>query len=664
MAKLIRTTEGQVRRESPGRHSPRNSPKGSQLAPKKSKAGVALGKAKFLKVRADGLTIKDTMREIGYSDRTYANWRDSDPEFRQATDRLTARINGQRLRDQQVVPDFPEFAEKYLGLKLHRHQLQWFDLLEGRDPRDLHPSQVWLPGRDTHIIVNTPPEHAKTTTITVAYTTWRIVKNPDELITIVSKTREMAGDFLSAIKEYLTNPIYAELQDTFGPESGYEKACTEWSAYRIRFGPKMRTQVAKDPTVQAVGVAGQIYGKRATLVILDDCIDTTNYQQVDDQFNWISRMVGTRVGAKGKILVIGTRVAPIDLYKELRNPDRYAPGVKPAWTYFAQPAVEDFAEDPKDWVTLWPRSNQPQVGDDSEPDEDGTYEMWSGQRLKDRRDVVGEHTWLQGYQQQDLQEVAIFPRADVEGCINRSRKSGIPTPSIPQQLAGNPTLDDLHVIAGLDPASTGKTAAVVYGVRLGVPPNGKGTHGRRYVLNVHNQANMTPGQVRRLMIDWTRTYRIKEWRIESVLLSNWITQDTEIVTELANEGCIIAPHQTSGRNKWDPLAGVMGMAGLFSNWSEDRNLIELPSIQYNENVRALVDQLITFFPETKAATDCLMALWFAEIRARDLIRTHQGSEDDTHVKTWWDSEHHERTRRSVHLSMDGQVELTDNWWDY
>jgi hypothetical protein len=610
-----------------------------------------LAQEKFLKLRGDGATVEEACRRIGYAASTYEKWRDRYPEFKAAADRVTGRLRRDRAEGRREVPDFPEFCKEYLGWELHWHQLQWFDLLEGRDPRDLHEAQIYNPGRMTHLIVNTPPEHAKTSTVTIAWTLWKIVKDPEQLITIVSKNREMAGDFLSGIKEFLTNPTYAKLQDDFGPEEGYEKACTEWSQYRIRFGPKMRKQLAKDPTVQAVGMRGQIYGKRATVFILDDCIDTENYLEVDKQFNWITRMVSTRAGATGKVLVIGSRVAQVDLYKELRNPDRYAPGVKPAWTYFAQPAVLEFAEDPKDWVTVWPRSNMPQVGDETPAFDDGTFVMWDGPRLSDRRDVVGEAAWIQGYQQGDLEDSAIFPRELIKAAVNKNRRNGPLQTSMAEAALGRPTMDDLYVIGGMDPASTGYTAFTVYGIHL--------KERKRYLLDVVNQSRMTPGQVRAVIIPFTKLYKIKEWRVEAVLLSNWIMQDTEIVTDLANEGCILAPHQTSGKNKWDPIAGVMGMAGLFA---KDNAQIELPNPKHSEAIRQFIEQAATFFPETKAPTDILMSWWFAEIRARDLIRAYRGEENTGHVPTWWDSGLHDQAKQSMHLSVDSQVDLVDSWW--
>lgn len=38
----------------------------------------------------------------------------------------------------------------------------------------MHPSMTYEAGEPDLVIVNTPPEHAKTTTITINYVAWRI----------------------------------------------------------------------------------------------------------------------------------------------------------------------------------------------------------------------------------------------------------------------------------------------------------------------------------------------------------------------------------------------------------------------------------------------------------------------------------------------------------
>jgi hypothetical protein len=48
-------------------------------------------------------------------------------------------------------------------------------------------------------------------------------------------------------------------------------------------------------------------------------------------------------------------------------------------------------------------------------------------------------------------------------------------------------------------------------------------------------------------------------------------------------------------------------------------LIELPSSDRQPGVKALVEQLVAWQPKTKNKTDAVMALWFAEGAARDIV---------------------------------------------
>jgi len=60
---------------------------------------------------------------------------------------------------------------------------------------------------------------------------------------------------------------------------------------------------------------------------------------------------------------------------------------------------------------------------------------------------------------------------------------------------------------------------------------------------------------------------------------------------------------------------------LFNNWQDKAQLIELPSTQFSEAAKALVEQLVTWSPDLhkKAKTDLVMALWFFELAARDRV---------------------------------------------
>lgn len=566
---------------------------------------AAKAKMRVLRFIQEGHTVKEACAMVGRSVPTYHFWMKSDPEFKENVQHLRGMQS--KHREKTEVPDFPDFCEKYLGVRLFRHQLQWFDLLEGREPRDIHPGQVYEKGESSHVIVNTPPEHGKSTTITVYYSIWRICKDPNVRIVIVSKTQSMAKKFLHQIKTILTHPRFRDLQLDFAPGGGWEQTADVWAAEMIYIGGEERDSAEKDPTVQVLGIGSQIYGARADVIIIDDAVILANAHEFEKQIDWIQQEVMTRPGHNGVVLVVGTRVRPIDLYVELKNPKRYPDGENP-WTYLSQPAVLAYADDPQDWVTLWPRSNIPEAGEKEDADGEGLFPKWTGARLAKRRRMLKPETWAMVYMQEQIQESAIFPSEDVQGCINPHRLPGRMTGgqvNVPEHGQAG-----MYVIAGLDPAMVNYTAATVIAVDR--------MTAKRYVLNVHNQAAMTPNQMRDLIKEWTTTYSVNEWVIEGNAFQKFMTQDQEINTWLAARGVVLREHQTTGKNKWDADFGVASMATLFRGWREGFQLIQLPR-PHNLGVQSFIEQLITWFPETKAATDCVMSFWFCEIRARELV---------------------------------------------
>src|SRR5690606_38813336 len=133
------------------------------------------------------------------------------------------------------------------------------------------------------------------------------------------------------------------------------------------------------------------------------CVENSNAHQFEEQIEWLTGMVLTRPGDEDKVLVVGTRVAPQDLYSELLKPARYEDEETP-WTYFASAAVLEFADDPEDWVTLWPKSNLPKRGQAVTPDADGLYPKWDGPSLARMRKRISTDplAWPLKYQQQQV----------------------------------------------------------------------------------------------------------------------------------------------------------------------------------------------------------------------------------------------------------------------
>jgi len=564
-----------------------------------------------LELLAQGSTVVDAMKAVGRNDVTFRQWSMADPDFKDKADK--ARLSGKGVKsDLANLKDitFEEFSEQFLETKLFDHHLSWVDLIEGKEPRFLHPAMTYEKAATNRVLINVPPEHAKSTVLTINYVTYRLAVDPNVRIIIVSKTQGMARKFLSAIKTRLSHPNWTKLQVSFGPNGGYKADSPTWSADMIYLGAG-RDSGEKDPTVQALGFGSQIYGARADLIILDDVVMNANAHEWEKQIEWLQKEVITRLGRHGKLLIVGTRVAPIDLYKMIRDGDQWTGGKSP-FTYMAMPSVLEFDENPKNWKTLWPWTDRAE-GDKDEPNEQGLYPKWDGPSLFTRRSEVAPSVWAMVYQQEDVQSDSIFSPTIVAGCVNGMRKRG----PLRKDTAGHPkNIDSTYTIIGFDPAVTGRSAFVAVSYNR--------ADGKIYVLDCVNMVDPSPQKENALIKEWVERFKPQEFRVEINAHQKYYAMDTELRDYLASYGCQLNSHFT-GKNKWDVGFGVASMASLFGSARDgrfqDNNLIELPSNEGSEGLKSLVQQLIIWKPDTKNPTDCVMALWFAVIRCRELMQT-------------------------------------------
>jgi hypothetical protein len=600
---------------------------------RKKGSDVTAAKQAFLELIKDGMTVANAMKGVGRSISTYERWRRDDEDFVVSVERIRNMRNGvSGPAPVREILSFPEFSEKYLDAKVFPHMQNVIDLIEGRDPSWVHSSMVFEKGERDLVMVNMPPEHAKTTSITINYVVYRICMDPNIRVILVSKTAEMAKKMLYAIKTRLTHPRYEAMIEAYAPLGGFDKDSEAWNQTMIYVSDNARDSGEKDPTVQALGIRGHIYGARADLIILDDTVDLTNAHEFEKQIDWLQSEVISRISAAGSMLVVGTRLASKDLYRELRDEHRY-PDEESPWSYLSMPAVLEFNDKESDWVTLWPRSNQPEPGskiETQEADENGLYAKWDGPRLSKKRKRVSPRAWAMVYQQQQVSEDAIFSPEAVKAAINGNRMAGpIPKGMVGQRVNG---MDGLIIVAGLDPATSGHTSAVVIGLDIQTQ--------KRYLLDVYNKAGITPEAMREMIKDLTMKYRISEWRIERNGFQGFLVHDRELNEFCSSRGAIIRPHFT-GQNKHDTDFGVASMTSLFNNWQDKHQLIELPSTHGQESCKQLVEQLVTWAPNAPKTqkTDIVMAMWFAELACRDRV-VMNSSYTRSHVKnsflTPWD----------------------------
>ena len=581
-------------------------------------------KEAFLTAIQSGSSVGEACASVGRSRKSYENWRAADKDFASKVDAARERRDKaiDAGRDPELYElDFAQWRKRFLGRETYPHMQNLIDVLEGRDPGWLHPSMTWEPASRDRIVMNIPVYHAKSQTVTVDWVTYKLCKNPNLQILIVSKKQEQAKKFLYQIKQRLTSNLYIELQMAYAGPEGFKGDV--WSSNMIYL--KGRDSDEKDPNVEAVGLGGQIYGSRADIIILDDCIVGSNAAQFENQITWIESEVENRV-FDGVIAFVGTRLAPQDLYSEIIRGERYMSGKSP-WTYLAMPMVLEFAEDPKDWVTLWPKSHLPMDRTDDTPaGEDGMYPAWDGPRAAHTRSSKPPRTFELVYQQRGVTEDMPFHPTCVWGSVDKRRSPGVLRPG---EAGGRRAgMEGLHVVLSIDPAGTGEAFLLVYAFDRQTRD--------RWVLQAWMGNHTKISWYRELIKQIVPEYGVTDVVVERQGYSSWLYEDEEIVDFCRQRGVRISPHYTGAGNKVDPDFGIQTLSPLFGGLKrrnmngeavgpedhDGENIIHLPNPDKSPGVRALVDQLLTWVPSKSGAKlrqDGPMALWFAETRVRALL---------------------------------------------
>jgi hypothetical protein len=610
----------------------------------KSPAGVRRAKQAVLNRLALGENVKVAMSYVDRSLDTYKTWRADDKDFaEQATNARKSAMKKTSTPSSALTPNksaviqtndrayygtrewtFVEFRKEFLGMETYPHMQEWAELLDNfADSEILRVAEQegrLQRGSDKRLIINEPPFHGKTATISMSYILYRICMNVNIRVILVSKTVDLAKKILFAIKQRLTDPRWSKLQAEFAPPGGFNPPGGDnvWRADAIYVAGSSSGE--KDPTVQAVGIGGSIYGARTDLTILDDISDLTNAHQFDKQIDYIEQDLASR-GKGAKIVAVGTRTGRRDVYVELADPHRYITGKSP-WTRLKQPAVKQYAEDPKDWVTLWPKTHHPlDANQDEGPDADGLYTAWDGEALSFVRSSMSPWRWALIYQQEDSVEDTVFKAEAVWGSVDRRRK-----PGVMQETAwggAGVSRAKLWKIAAMDPAMAGITATMVMSLDR-VTRN-------RWIENAWAKEKPSAQYIREHIFSVTDTYGIDEWVIERNAFQLFLTQDPQITKFLQSRGVLLRPHY-SGSNKQDPDFGVASLEPLFGSLEREveggkfkhnkDNLLQLPDPDMSDGIRKFIEQLLTWEPHVKGKDleqDLVMAAWFCEIAARDKL---------------------------------------------
>ena len=222
-------------------------------------------------------------------------------------------------------------------------------------------------GEQRYIMIEMPPRHGKSMTVTETYPSFYIGKNPDKRVIVASYSDSLARSFGRKNRD----KINEFAPDLFGVElSKANKANNDWSIEGHSGG------------MVATGIGGSITGKGADLLIIDDPFknaEEANSQTIRDKVwdEWESTL-STRLHDGASVIVIMTRWHEDDIIGRLL---KYSPR---NWSRLRLPAI---AEDEDDLLNR-------EIGEALCP-ELGFDEKWA----EEKKTEVGSRTWASLYQQ-------------------------------------------------------------------------------------------------------------------------------------------------------------------------------------------------------------------------------------------------------------------------
>jgi hypothetical protein len=149
--------------------------------------------------------------------------------------------------------------------------------------------------------------------LTAAYVLWRLLRNPNERVLVVSASKDRADAFAVFVKRLIdTVPVLQHLKPD--PSKGQRD-----SALSFDVGPSEPHQA---PSVRAVGITGQLTGGRATLIVADDVETPKNSLTLlmRERLAELIKEFDAVLSPGGEIVYLGTPQCEESIYNLL--PDR------------------------------------------------------------------------------------------------------------------------------------------------------------------------------------------------------------------------------------------------------------------------------------------------------------------------------------------------------
>ena len=420
-----------------------------------------------------------------------------------------------------------------------------------------------------------PPRHGKTEQV-VHELVRQIILRPNISIAWIGVNQDRAEDAVGLVMAELEHNERL-IADFCGPGGTFRppgRSGVSWT--RSEFTVATRTHRAKSATMKAFGRGGRIIGFDADTIVCDDIEDADAVATPMGRaktLRWFRTDVASRKMAHTAWFYIGSRQHPEDLIAHLLS--------NPRWDVIVEQAHDDTCV----------LSERPY---DAHVDCVLVPELRSFEFLMAQRDSMSPELFEMNFLNRPRSDgMTIFPRDVVEDCRDFSRALG----DIPR---------DTRLIVGLDPASKGYQAAILWAVHT--------QSNTRYLVDVENVRGGGTTHLRDILERWTLRYpHIEGWVIEENIVEDTLASDRPILELKQRLSIRFIPHRT-GRNKWDVRLGV---PGLKQHFADKRIVLPYGDPDTRARVEPYINQLVNFTDavtshQAQWRTDLVMAGWFPE----------------------------------------------------
>jgi len=224
-------------------------------------------------------------------------------------------------------------------------------------------------GKTKRLIVNTPPRHSKTTFCSINFPVWRIFKDPNLSILIITYGDDLSEEIGTEIRR-----IVKEYGHLFNVYLSPHTASKTKIKFVDRDGKEYRGKI------EALGYKGAITGKDADIVIIDDLIknaeEALSPRQNKKIVEFYKTAIYTRLFEDSAVIIVSTRWSKTDLVGWLLE------NSAEEWDRLILPAVDE------DGKPLWPeRFSKERMAVVQE--EQGPF-WWAALYLQDPEELSGD----------------------------------------------------------------------------------------------------------------------------------------------------------------------------------------------------------------------------------------------------------------------------------